>query len=146
MKSMIDKNLQALRKLNKLSQETLAEKIGVSRQTIAKWENGESTPDIGSCEKLAEVFDVTIDDLLHYDERKNGYPVPPKGKHIFGIVTVGERGQIVIPKKARDVFDVKPGDELVILGDETQGLAMIKANAMLKFLDRIHFLKGKEDE
>lgn len=144
MKSMIDKNLQTLRKINKISQETLAEKIGVSRQTVAKWENGESTPDIASCEKLAAVYDVSIDDLIHYDERKNGIPVPPKGKHIFGIVSVGERGQIVIPKKARAVFDIKPGDDLVVLGDESQGIAIIKANAVLKFLDKLQSFK-KED-
>lgn len=41
----------------------------------------------------------------------------PKGKYAW-TVTVGEKGQIVIPKQARDVFDIKPGDTLVILGDE----------------------------
>lgn len=143
---MINKNLQALRKVNKLSQEALAEKIGVSRQTVAKWENGESTPDILSCEKIADTFNVTIDDLLHYNEQLNGFPVPPKGKHIFGIVNVGEKGQIVIPKKARDVFGIKAGDELVVLGDESQGLAIIKANALMKFLDKVHSFRGVEEE
>lgn len=48
----------------------------------------------------------------------------PKGKFIFGMVTVGEKGQIVIPKKARDTFDIKPGDSLLILGDIEQGIAI----------------------
>lgn len=48
----------------------------------------------------------------------------PKGKHFFGLVTVGEKGQIVIPKKARDVFNIKPGDQLMILGDERQGIGI----------------------
>lgn len=48
-------------------------------------------------------------------------------KHIFGTVKVGERGQIVIPKDAREVFDIKPGDTLMILGDENRGLAIVKA-------------------
>ncbi|MBQ6491388.1 MAG: AbrB/MazE/SpoVT family DNA-binding domain-containing protein, partial [Atopobiaceae bacterium] len=39
---------------------------------------------------------------------------------------VGERGQIVIPKEARDLFDINPGDKLVVLGDEGQGLALCK--------------------
>ena len=41
----------------------------------------------------------------------------PKGKHIFGTAKVGEKGQIVIPKEARTLFGVQPGDTLLILGD-----------------------------
>lgn len=54
----------------------------------------------------------------------------PKGKHIFGTVKVGERGQIVIPKEARDLFGIRPGDMLLVLGDEAQGLAVVKADVM----------------
>ena len=50
----------------------------------------------------------------------------PKGKHIFGTVKVGEKGQIVIPKEARDIFNIKPGDTLLLLGDEAQGIAIVK--------------------
>ena len=50
----------------------------------------------------------------------------PKGKHIFGTVKVGEKGQIVIPKDAREIFNIQPGDSLVVLGDEATGLAIIK--------------------
>lgn len=53
----------------------------------------------------------------------------PKGKHIFGIVKVGERGQIVIPKEARDLFNIKKGDGLFLLGDEEKGLAILKEDA-----------------
>ena len=48
----------------------------------------------------------------------------PRGKHIFGTAKVGEKGQIVIPKEARDMFGIKPGDTLVILGDAERGLAI----------------------
>lgn len=54
----------------------------------------------------------------------------PKGKHIFGTVKVGERGQIVIPKEARELFHIKPGDTLLVLGDEEQGIAISKADVM----------------
>lgn len=64
----------------------------------------------------------------------------PKGKHIFGTVKVGERGQIVIPKEARDLFDIKPGDTLLILGDEEQGIAITKADVMKDLAVKI--LKG----
>ncbi|MGN0661009.1 MAG: AbrB/MazE/SpoVT family DNA-binding domain-containing protein [Oscillospiraceae bacterium] len=54
----------------------------------------------------------------------------PSGKHIFGTVTVGEKGQLVIPKKARDIFDIKPGDMLLVLGDEEQGLIITKTDRL----------------
>ena len=49
----------------------------------------------------------------------------PAGKHIFGSVRVGEKGQIVIPKAARDLFQITPGSTLLVLGDEESGLALI---------------------
>ena len=48
----------------------------------------------------------------------------PKGKHIFGTAKVGEKGQIVIPKEARDLFHIQPGDTLLFLADEAQGMAI----------------------
>ena len=50
----------------------------------------------------------------------------PKGHYIFGTVKVGERGQIVIPREARDKFDIKAGDTLLVLGDEKWGVAEIR--------------------
>lgn len=47
----------------------------------------------------------------------------PKGKYAW-TVRVGEKGQIVIPKEARDLFDIHPGDTIVILGDKKRGLAI----------------------
>ena len=47
----------------------------------------------------------------------------PKGKYAWS-ATVGEKGQIVIPKEAREIFGIKPGDTLIILGDEERGLAI----------------------
>lgn len=55
----------------------------------------------------------------------------PKGKHIFGTVKIGEKGQIVIPKEAREIFHMKPGDSLVVLGDEATGLALLKSDVFL---------------
>jgi len=59
---------------------------------------------------------------------------------MFGIVTVGERGQIVIPKKARTLFDIKPGDSMMILGDEEgqfPGLAMIKNDIYMDIIEKL---------
>ena len=69
----------------------------------------------------------------------------PRTKHIFGVVTVGERGQIVIPKKARDIFDIKPGNQLLMLGDEEQGLALVN-NEQLQDLANAIFEAQKTKE
>ncbi|NLM97127.1 MAG: helix-turn-helix domain-containing protein [Halanaerobiaceae bacterium] len=124
-KNNIAANLRFLRNRNGLSQEEVAEKIGVSRQAVAKWENGDSLPDILKCEALADLYDVSLNDLVRHDPEKEGLPIPPKNKHIFGVVTLGERGQIVLPKMARDTLNFKPGDRLVVLGDTTPGNAGI---------------------
>lgn len=67
-----------------------------------------------------------------------------KDKHIFGTVKVGERGQIVIPKKARDIFNIKPGDTLLVLGDERKGIAIVKADLMKNFATKILKSIGRE--
>lgn len=127
-------NLIQLRKINRMSQEELAEKVNVSRQTLSKWETGESLPDIEKCRILAEVFGVTMDDLVNYEKSVYDLGLPPKGKHAFGIVTVGDKGQIVIPAKARKVFDIKAGEQLLVLGDEEQGIAIVKAQNFFEVL------------
>ena len=57
----------------------------------------------------------------------------PKGHYIFGTVKVGERGQIVIPREARDKFNIKAGDTLMVLGDEKWGIAVTKSDVLQKF-------------
>ncbi len=52
-----------------------------------------------------------------------------KGKFV-GISKVGEKGQIVIPKDLRDMFDIKPGDSLILLGDINKGIALVKAESI----------------
>ena len=60
-----------------------------------------------------------------------------------GISKVGEKGQIVIPKKARDIFEIKAGDNLFIMGDEEQGIAIIKASEMLNLIHEIKNIINK---
>jgi AbrB family looped-hinge helix DNA binding protein len=57
-----------------------------------------------------------------------------KGRRFYGTVTVSERGQIVIPAKARRDFDIKVGDKLLVLGDLSQGLAIAKASVIIEGL------------
>ena len=57
------------------------------------------------------------------------------GKYIFGVVKVGDKGQIVIPKDARNIYGIKPGDTLMFLGDQ-KGLAMLKTDIFQAIVDQ----------
>ena len=71
-------------------------------------------------------------------------PEHPGSKRFYGTVTVSERGQIVVPADARRDFNIQVGDKLIVLGDLEQGLAMIKASALLeKNPEFFQFLLGR---
>ncbi|MBQ9910536.1 MAG: helix-turn-helix domain-containing protein [Lachnospiraceae bacterium] len=125
---MLKDNLIILRKLNGYSQEQIAEKIGISRQAYAKWESGATVPDVEKAAALASVYGVSLDNLMK-TENADGVgmiPPPPLGKNIWGTVTLGDRGQLVIPKNVRDQFGLKGGDRLIVLSDE-HGIALLPA-------------------
>ena len=135
---MFKDNLATLRRLHHMTQEELAEKVGVTRQALSRWESGDSVPDLERSRILAEIFDVSLDELATHDSTiVGGLPIPPRGKHLFGVVTVEEGGQIVIPARARALFSISQGDRLIVLGDEQQGLALLKENDFLAMADQI---------
>ena len=119
---MISENIRYLRKKEGLSQIEFAELFGVSRQSVAKWENGESLPDVMKCAEIAEYYEISMDVFVRLPlENQEFSKKTGSGRHIFGMVKVGERGQVVIPKFAREVFHIAPGDRMMVLGDETKG-------------------------
>ena len=61
----------------------------------------------------------------------------PKGKHLFGTVKVGEKGQIVIPKEARELFGIGSGDTLLILGDESTGIIVTRPDVMTEVAGQV---------
>ena len=135
---MFKDNLIQLRKNKKLTQESIAESLGVSRQAVAKWESGETVPDLDKCKALANLFEVTIDDLANYEPKENlGLEIPPRGKHFFGLTQINEKGQIEIPSKALEIFNIKAGDSLVVLGDENYGLAISKKESFMVLTDMV---------
>lgn len=137
---MISETIVLLRKKAGYSQEKLAEKVGVSRQTLSKWELGESLPDIVASSRLAEIFDISLDELVNGDDSLF-VGKPKEGKYIFGTVTVGEKGQIVIPVRARKVFNIKKGDNLMVLGDINQGLALLNSDFFVQAFEEMGLMK-----
>lgn len=126
---MLKDNLIMLRNMHGISQEVLSEKIGISRQAYAKWESGATVPDIEKCKRLADYYGVTIDSLLTTttEEKIGRIPPAPKGHNIWGSVTINERGQLVIPKAAREKFGLTGGQRLIVLSDE-EGIALLPAD------------------
>lgn len=134
---MLKENISMLRNANRYSQEEVAEKIGISRQAYAKWEKGKTVPDVVRCQRLAELYGVTIDSLVNFSDKIGTTTLTPapKGKHIFGTTKINDRGQVVIPKIARELFGINNGDAVVVLGDEAEGIAIIKADLFEKRLN-----------
>lgn len=143
---MLKDNLVILRKLNGYSQEEVAELIGISRQAYSKWEKGETIPDIEKCAALAKAYNITVDSLISKNEIDGNITMPPApvGKYLFGTVVVSERGQIVIPKAARELFGLNTGDRLIVLGDESEGIAIVKENVFLDKMNKILTLAAKD--
>lgn len=73
----LNEKIQYYRKKNKLSQEELAARVGVSRQAVSKWELGDATPEVDKLVALAKAFGVTTDELLSSKEPEAETPPPP---------------------------------------------------------------------
>lgn len=144
---MLKENLVMLRNINGYSQEEIAEKINISRQAYAKWETGATVPDIEKCSLLADVYGVSVDSLIKPCPVGEFDPSPyaPKGKNIWGSVTVNDRGQVVIPKEARDKFGLTGGTRLIVLSDE-DGIAFITAEKFEENIKRIAELAARKIE
>ncbi|HAW69953.1 MAG TPA: AbrB family transcriptional regulator [Firmicutes bacterium] len=69
----------------------------------------------------------------------------PDGK-FMSTVKVGEKGQIVIPKGARDIFNIKPGDTLLLLADKERGIAIVRNEEFIQFANAIFAAQGKPEE
>ena len=127
---MLKDNIVMLRRINGYSQEEVAERIGISRQAYAKWEKGLTIPDVEKCALLAELYETTVDSLIRTETADGVGVIPPapRGKNIWGSVVMGERGQIVVPKGAREKFGLTGGRRLIVLSDEL-GIALMPAES-----------------
>ena len=104
-----------------LTQEEVAERIGVSRQAVAKWEKGETLPDIANCIALSDLFRIPLEVLAR------GLTQEPSvdGQKLFGCVRMNEKGQITLPANVREAFGLKPGSMVLILADTERGIALV---------------------
>lgn len=144
---MLKDNLAILRNIHGYSQEEIAEKIGISRQAYAKWESGQTIPDIEKCSLLASEYGVSIDSLIKPTNVDGIGMVPPapEGKSIWGSITMNDRGQIVIPKAARERYGLECGSRLIALGDE-EGIALVPAERFEEKMKKIMEFASKKNE
>ncbi len=126
--SIMFSNLKMYRTNAGMTQEEVAEKIGVSRQAVAKWERGDSSPDIESCIALADIYGTTIDTLVR--NMKLEYKNTDDGKHVFGVSRMNDKGQITLPAECRKIFGIRPGHSLLIVGDEDKGIALVNLGGL----------------
>ncbi len=136
---MLSENLLQYRKRLRLSQEEIAGRLGVSRQAFAKWESGETTPELKYCLTLAQLFEITLDELVNGSFAGDSVA----GKYIFGIVSPDEKGQITLPADALTSMDIHPGDRFLLLGDNRRGLALVPYAEYERFARAI--LQAEED-
>lgn len=114
--------LKLMRTRMGMTQEEVAEQVGVSRQAVAKWEKGESLPDIESCVHLADLFGVPLDMLvrgLKEENQRDG------SQQMFGCVKMNDKGQITLPVQLREAFGMKPGCMVLLLADTERGIALV---------------------
>ena len=103
---MLSENLVILRNLKGLTQEQVAEVVEISRQSYAKWEQGETVPDIEKCDRLASFYGIRLDALMHYDEKVGNTKMapPPEGKFLWGTIKLGNRGDRNSERSERQVW------------------------------------------
>ena len=129
MKLCITDNLILMRHKHGYTMEALAEIISVSRQTIAKWESGESYPDITNCMKLASLYKITLDELVYKPLREaQAEEFATDGNKICGVLDIGEDNSITLPEPLMEMFDLQAGGKVLLLADRREGIAIVKCS------------------
>lgn len=129
MNLCIAENLCLFRQKYGYTLEAVAEIISVSRQTVAKWEAGDSYPDIANCLKLSTLYKISLDELVNKplkDALTKNFSA--EGDRICGVVDISQDGAITIPDAVLDMFNMQRGDKVLLLADKKQGMALIKCS------------------
>ena len=129
MNLCIADNLKLLRYRSGYTLEAIAEIISVSRQSVAKWESGDSVPDIVNCVKLASLYKISLDELVNkpLTAAVSG-DFSGGSDRICGVLEISPEGTIRLPGSVMELFDLHPGGKVLLLGDRKQGLALVKCS------------------
>lgn len=125
----ISENLKFLRYRNGYTLEAIAEIISVSRQSVAKWESGDSVPDVMNCIKLASLYKISLDELVN-SPLKNivAENFATDGSRICGVLELSPDSTIRVPDVVKQAFNIHCGDKLLLLADKNQGIALVKCS------------------
>ena len=138
----MNNRLRQLRLKSKMTQEELAEKMNVSRQTVAKWEAGDSIPDIAKCSVLASIFNLYLDDIADmFIDRDDERSMHPKNQYFLGISKIENR-TVVLPENAMKMYGFKEGDVLLILGNSSQSISLASKNNLSDYEENKLFDKS----
>ena len=129
MNLCIAENLKFLRYKNGYTLEALAEIISVSRQSVAKWESGDSMPDILNCVKLASLYKISLDELVNQPLRDAvSGDFASDNDRICGILDISPDNTIPFPAPVMEMFGIRAGDKILLLADRKQGIALVKCS------------------
>lgn len=120
--AMFVNQLKVMRTRKGFTQEEVAEKVGVSRQAVAKWEKGETMPDVESCIRMADLYGVPLEMLARGLKEEE---TSPDGKRLYGCAKMNDKGQITLPAAIRECFGLRPGSIILVLADTEKGIALV---------------------
>ncbi len=134
--------LADLRKQHGYSQEELADKLGVSRQAISKWERGEASPDTDNLIELARIYGISLDELLGLKPSSNNQETPKEEKVNINEEKSENEDRVVITKEGLDITDdegqhVKIGKQGVIVNDKKVEMKFEKKHAISAFISTL---------
>ena len=129
MELCIADNLKLLRYRNGYTLEAIAEIISVSRQSVARWEAGDSLPDITNCVKLASLYKLSLDELVNKPlTAALTDDFLPEDDRICGVLEISPEGCIPIPGSVMTMFDLRCGSKILLLADRKQGIALVRCS------------------
>ena len=136
MEIKISENLKVLRIRSGRTLENVAEIIDVSRQTVSKWESGESYPDIEKCVKLSRLYNVSLDALVNKPIQELVREGADRNRYVFGVTKLNGDRMIKLPERAIELFEIGENDILLVVGDKEQGMAIVKCEGINDFIDK----------
>ena len=136
MEIKISENLKVLRIRSGRTLENVAEIIDVSRQTVSKWESGESYPDIEKCVKLSRLYNVSLDALVNKPIQELVREGADRNRYVFGVTKLNGDRMIKLPESAVELFEIGENDILLVVGDKEQGMAIVKCGGINDFIDK----------